>query len=75
VADFQAKKPARVSMSQFHSGAYSLEWSKGAVWLITLCGIVGVGGRVGPGVKAAESALNISGVVVVCWSMGIAMVM
>ena len=68
-------KPAKVSVSRSHSGAYSLEWSKGAVWLITLCGMVGTIERVRVGVEAAKSAPNISRVVVVCWSVGITMVM
>jgi len=33
------------------------------------------GGRVGSRVKAAEPAPHIGGVVVVCWSVGVAMVM
>jgi len=75
VANFQAMKPVRVSVSRPHSGAYSLEWSKGAVWLITLCRIPGARGHVGLGVRAAKPSPNIGGVVVIRWSMGVAMVM
>jgi len=62
-------------VSRSHSGAYSLEWSKGPVWLMTLCGMAGARGRVGPGVRATKPAPNIGGVVVIRWSMGVAMVM